>query len=79
MLLYVKNRAGGHFREETQTEDGEAKRRTEIPVCFSAWEYKERTFPDDAIGIHRRIGFTKIFEVKRKKVTNSCMVAKLLF
>lgn len=31
--------AGGHFREEFQTEDGEAKRRKEFQYV-SAWEYK---------------------------------------
>jgi succinate dehydrogenase / fumarate reductase flavoprotein subunit len=31
---------GGHFREEMQTEDGEAKRDDEHFCFVSAWEYK---------------------------------------
>lgn len=31
---------GGHFREESVTEDGEAKRNDEIGCYASAWEYK---------------------------------------
>ncbi len=32
---------GGHFREESQTEEGEAKRRDEEYSYVAAWEYKE--------------------------------------
>lgn len=31
---------GGHFREESQTEDGEAKRNDELYAYVAAWEYK---------------------------------------
>jgi succinate dehydrogenase / fumarate reductase flavoprotein subunit len=31
---------GGHFREESQTEEGEAKRDDENFTYVSAWEYK---------------------------------------
>jgi len=31
---------GGHFREESQTEDGEAKRDDENFSYVSAWEFK---------------------------------------
>ena len=31
---------GGHFREESQTEDGEAMRDDEKFTYVSAWEYK---------------------------------------
>ena len=31
---------GGHFREESQTEEGEAKRDDEAYSYVSAWEYK---------------------------------------
>ena len=31
---------GGHFREESQTEDGEAKRNDEQFMYVAAWEYK---------------------------------------
>ena len=32
---------GGHFREESQTEEGEAKRNDEEYSYVAAWEYKE--------------------------------------
>ncbi len=31
---------GGHFREESQTEEGEAKRKDDIYAYVAAWEYK---------------------------------------
>ncbi len=31
---------GGHFREESQTEEGEAKRNDDEYAYVSAWEYK---------------------------------------
>ena len=31
---------GGHFREESQTEDGEAKRDDDKYMYVAAWEYK---------------------------------------
>ncbi len=31
---------GGHFREEFQTEEGEAERRDEQFMYVAAWEYK---------------------------------------
>jgi len=37
--LIREESAGGHFREEFQTEDGEAKRMKEFQFV-SAWEYK---------------------------------------
>lgn len=43
MCMDALNRAescGGHFREESQTEDGEAKRNDEQFSYVSAWEYK---------------------------------------
>ncbi|MFZ1527776.1 MAG: fumarate reductase/succinate dehydrogenase flavoprotein subunit [Ferruginibacter sp.] len=43
MCIDALNRAescGGHFREESQTEDGEAKRNDEQFSYVSAWEYK---------------------------------------
>jgi succinate dehydrogenase / fumarate reductase flavoprotein subunit len=36
-----KESCGGHFREESQTEDGEAKRDDDNFSYVSAWEYKE--------------------------------------
>jgi succinate dehydrogenase / fumarate reductase flavoprotein subunit len=44
--LYREESAGGHFREEHQTEDGEAQRRKEFQFV-SAWEYKGA--PKDAV------------------------------
>ncbi len=38
--LTRKESCGGHFREESQTEDGEAKRNDENYSYVSAWEYK---------------------------------------
>ncbi len=38
--LYRKESCGGHFREEYQTEDGEALRHDEEFLNVAAWEYK---------------------------------------
>jgi succinate dehydrogenase / fumarate reductase flavoprotein subunit len=38
--LYRKESCGGHFRQESQTEEGEAKRDDENFSFVSAWEYK---------------------------------------
>ena len=38
--LNRKESCGGHFREEMQTEDGEAKRDDENFAYVAAWEYK---------------------------------------
>jgi succinate dehydrogenase / fumarate reductase flavoprotein subunit len=38
--LYRKESCGGHFREESQTEEGEAKRDDENFCHVAAWEYK---------------------------------------
>jgi succinate dehydrogenase / fumarate reductase flavoprotein subunit len=38
--LQREESCGGHFREESQTEDGEAKRNDEEFMYVSAWEYK---------------------------------------
>jgi succinate dehydrogenase / fumarate reductase flavoprotein subunit len=40
--LERKESCGGHFREESQTEEGEAKRDDENYTHVSAWEYKGR-------------------------------------
>lgn len=37
---------GGHFREEMQTEEGEAKRDDENYMYVSAWEYRENKEPE---------------------------------
>jgi succinate dehydrogenase / fumarate reductase flavoprotein subunit len=38
--LDPRESCGGHFREEHQTEDGEAKRDDENFCHVAAWEYK---------------------------------------
>ena len=38
--LNRRESCGGHFREESQTEDGEAKRDDENFSYVAAWEYK---------------------------------------
>jgi succinate dehydrogenase / fumarate reductase flavoprotein subunit len=38
--LHRKESCGGHFREESQTEDGEAKRNDEEFAYVAAWEFK---------------------------------------
>ena len=39
--LLRKESCGGHFREESQTADGEAQRDDENFSYVAAWEYKE--------------------------------------
>ena len=48
--LVREESCGGHFREEHQTEEGEALRRDEEFTFVSAWEYKGE--PKDAV-LHR--------------------------
>jgi len=38
--LHREESCGGHFREESQTDDGEAKRNDEKFAYAAAWEYK---------------------------------------
>jgi succinate dehydrogenase / fumarate reductase flavoprotein subunit len=38
--LHREESCGGHFREEYQTEDGEALRKDEEFAYVAAWEYK---------------------------------------
>jgi succinate dehydrogenase / fumarate reductase, flavoprotein subunit len=54
--------AGGHFREEHQTEDGEAKRLKDFQFV-SAWEYKGE--PKDAI-LHKEPLEYENIEVKER-------------
>ncbi len=60
--LYREESAGGHFREEYQTEEGEAKRRKEFQFV-SAWEYKGA--PSDAV-LHKEDLVYKNIEVKER-------------
>ena len=54
---------GGHFREEHQTEEGEAKRRKEFQYV-AAWEYKGE--PKDAV-LHKEDLKYEDIEVKERK------------
>ena len=60
--LLREESAGGHFREEYQTEEGEAKRRKEFQFV-SAWEYKGE--PKDAV-LHKEELVYENIEVKER-------------
>lgn len=60
--LLREESAGGHFREEHQTEEGEAKRRKEFQYV-SAWEYKGE--PKDAV-LHKEDLIYENIEVKER-------------
>ncbi|PSG90155.1 fumarate reductase/succinate dehydrogenase flavoprotein subunit [Aurantibacter aestuarii] len=60
--LYREESAGGHFREEYQTEEGEAQRRKEFQFV-SAWEYKGE--PKDAV-LHKEDLVYENIEVKER-------------
>jgi len=60
--LVREESAGGHFREEHQTEDGEAQRRKEFQFV-SAWEYKGE--PKDAL-LHKEPLVYENIEVKER-------------
>jgi succinate dehydrogenase / fumarate reductase flavoprotein subunit len=54
---------GGHFREEFQTEDGEARRDDEMFTYVAAWEYTGN--PREA-RVHREILDFKDVELKTR-------------
>ncbi len=60
--LHREESAGGHFREEYQTPEGEAKRRKEFQFV-SAWEYKGE--PKDAV-LHKEELIYENIEVKER-------------
>ena len=60
--LVREESAGGHFREEHQTEEGEAKRNKEYQFV-SAWEYKGA--PKDAV-LHKEELVYENIEVKER-------------
>jgi succinate dehydrogenase / fumarate reductase flavoprotein subunit len=60
--LYREESAGGHFRDEYQTEEGEAQRRKEFQFV-SAWEYKGE--PKDAV-LHKEDLVYENIEVKER-------------
>ena len=47
--LHREESCGGHFREEHQTEEGEAKRDDENFAYVGAWEYNGPDIQNDAI------------------------------
>ncbi|MEI2699463.1 MAG: hypothetical protein V9E94_14410 [Microthrixaceae bacterium] len=47
--LHREESCGGHFREEHQTEDGEAKRDDENFAYVAAWEYAGPDIQNDAV------------------------------
>ena len=44
--LHRSESCGGHFREESQTPEGEAKRKDEEFSFVSAWEFKGEDQPE---------------------------------
>ena len=60
--LVREESAGGHFREEYQTSEGEAQRRKEFQFV-SAWEYKGA--PKDAV-LHKEELVYENIEVKER-------------
>jgi len=61
--LHRTESCGGHFREESQTEDGEAKRDDDTYAYVAAWEYKG---PDADPVLHREQLTFDFVEVKQR-------------
>ena len=61
--LHRNETCGGHFREEYQTEDGEAKRDDENFAYVAAWEYKGK--PSDAVLHKEELVFDAVKLVQR--------------
>jgi succinate dehydrogenase / fumarate reductase, flavoprotein subunit len=61
--LHREESCGGHFREEYQTEDGEALRNDELFAYVAAWEY---CGPDQQPKLHREpLGFEYVHLAQR--------------
>jgi succinate dehydrogenase / fumarate reductase, flavoprotein subunit len=61
--LHREESCGGHFREEYQTEDGEALRNDELFAYVAAWEY---CGPDQQPKLHREpLGFESVHLAQR--------------
>jgi succinate dehydrogenase / fumarate reductase, flavoprotein subunit len=61
--LHREESCGGHFREEYQTEDGEALRNDELFAYVAAWEYRG---PDQQPQLHREpLGFEYVHLAQR--------------
>ena len=52
--LHRNESCGGHFRDEYQTDDGEARRNDEKFAYVAAWEYTGDGGPEAAQGTARR-------------------------
>lgn len=61
--LHRNESCGGHFREEYQTEDGEAQRDDENFAYVAAWEYKGK--PSDAVLHKEALTFDNVKLVQR--------------
>lgn len=61
--LHRNESCGGHFREEYQTEDGEALRDDENFAYVAAWEYKGK--PSDAVLHKEMLAFDNVKLVQR--------------
>lgn len=61
--LHRNESCGGHFREEYQTEDGEAQRDDENFAYVAAWEYKGK--PSDAVLHKEELVFDNVKLVQR--------------
>ena len=61
--LHRNESCGGHFREEYQTEDGEAMRDDENFAYVAAWEYKGK--PSEAVLHKEELKFENIKLVQR--------------
>ena len=61
--LHRNESCGGHFREEYQTEDGEAMRDDENFAYVAAWEYKGK--PSDAVLHKEELKFENVKLVQR--------------
>ena len=61
--LHRNESCGGHFREEYQTEDGEAQRDDESFAYVAAWEYKGK--PSDAVLHKEELVFDNVKLVQR--------------
>jgi succinate dehydrogenase / fumarate reductase flavoprotein subunit len=61
--LHRNESCGGHFREEYQTEDGEAQRDDENFAYVAAWEYKGK--PSEAILHKEELTFDNVKLVQR--------------
>lgn len=58
--LHREESCGGHFREEHQTEEGEAKRDDEHFAYVAAWEYQGPDIQHDAVMHKEQLNFEAV-------------------